>query len=744
MDKEKIFEIRRVLEETIIKYTDIIEDEAKSLQREHSIETIDKLHELFNKIEIENRLLQIGIVGRVKAGKSSLLNALLFNGKTVLPKAATPMTAALTILSYSEKLSAEVDFFTQKDLDDIRDNAQNYENQFNKIVTEKKEEYKKNNRFSSNIDLDEKIIRQAKRIMNEQFELSAAFDQYQRIKNSGISIRNLEEETHINAGSIEELGGKLLEFVGSDGKFMPFTKSVHIKLPQENLKDIQIIDTPGLDDPVQSREERTRELLKFCDVIFIVSPSGQFLNIEDIKLMDRITSKQGIRELAVVASQVDTQLMGSERNKFNGDLHKILKSITSNLGNHLSNTLLQLKESNPEILNTFDNLIEQGKEKVIHTSGVCQSLIESFDDNNNWDPNEQKVWSNLTLNYPDYFSLNDERLSKRNLELLANISATEEIIKNVQLQKDKILQEKRENLISSKFNSLIKYKESLINYATHQEDRIKNSNIKEIQEKKKSLEKIQKKASVSLNEEYYDLVKSLEINIKNDLVKTLKSYFKDTVEKVNESESSTSEEYTVDKGSGFFWWRSWTGNRYKTETRTVTSVRTGAVKSAIENLKSEIEDAVSIQSKEYMLEWKKSIYTQLLKILRSDIDDDDLEPQIIRSTIRNVLNNIEEPNIEYEKKLPASLNAKGVLTSSKAEEYLEAAHEYLANLKTIINTNINDYLKKLENALNGIDPSAKIFGGYTEKIAQLEEQLKTREIYLERFNKFIQELKGIS
>lgn len=744
MDKEKIFEIRKVLEETIIKYTDIIEDEAKSLQREHSIETIDKLHELFNQIEIENRLLQIGIVGRVKAGKSSLLNALLFNGKTVLPKAATPMTAALTILSYSEKLSAEVDFFTQKDLDDIRDNAQNYENQFNKIVTEKKEEYKKNNRFSSNIDLDEKIKRQAKRIMNEQFELSAAFDQYQRIKNSGISIRNLEKETHINAGSIEELGEKLLEFVGSEGKFMPFTKSVHIKLPQENLKDIQIIDTPGLDDPVQSREERTRELLKFCDVIFIVSPSGQFLNIEDIKLMDRITSKQGIRELAVVASQVDTQLMGSERNKFNGDLHKILKSITSNLGNHLSNTLLQLKESNPEILNTFDNLIEQGKEKVIHTSGVCQSLIESFDNNNNWDPNEQKVWSNLTLNYPDYFSLNDERLSKRNLELLANISATEDIIKNVQLQKDKILQEKRENLISSKFNSLIKYKESLISYATQQEDRIKNSNIKEIQEKKKSLEKIQKKASVSLNEEYYDLVKSLEINIKNDLVKTLKSYFKDTIDKVRESESSTTEEYTVDKGKGFFGWRSLFGKRYSTETRTVTSIRTGAVKSAIENLKSEIEDAVSIQSKEYMLEWKKSIYTQLLKILRSDIDDDDLEPQIIRSTIRNVLNNIEEPNIEYEKKLPASLNAKGVLTSSKAEEYLEAAHEYLANLKTIINTNINDYLKKLENALNGIDPSAKIFGGYTEKIAQLEEQLKTREIYLERFNKFIQELKGIS
>ena len=54
---------------------------------------------------------------------------------------------------------------------------------------------------------------------------------------------------------------------------MPFTKSVTIKLNNENLKDIEIIDTPGINDPIASREERTKELLKNCDVIFVVSPS---------------------------------------------------------------------------------------------------------------------------------------------------------------------------------------------------------------------------------------------------------------------------------------------------------------------------------------------------------------------------------------------------------------------------------------------------------------------------------------
>lgn len=37
-----------------------------------------------------DRQLNIGVVGQVKAGKSSFLNTLLFDGQPVLPKAATP------------------------------------------------------------------------------------------------------------------------------------------------------------------------------------------------------------------------------------------------------------------------------------------------------------------------------------------------------------------------------------------------------------------------------------------------------------------------------------------------------------------------------------------------------------------------------------------------------------------------------------------------------------------------------
>ena len=59
---------------------------------------------------------EIAFLGRSNVGKSSLINALLFEGKEVLPKAATPMTAALSIIEYSDEFKAEVEFYSKDDL----------------------------------------------------------------------------------------------------------------------------------------------------------------------------------------------------------------------------------------------------------------------------------------------------------------------------------------------------------------------------------------------------------------------------------------------------------------------------------------------------------------------------------------------------------------------------------------------------------------------------------------------------
>ena len=76
------------LQSFAVKCGDYIGDVRHRLVRQYGIDAPEKLRKAFENIMAENRLLNIGIVGRVKAGKSSLLNALLFAGQDVLPKAA--------------------------------------------------------------------------------------------------------------------------------------------------------------------------------------------------------------------------------------------------------------------------------------------------------------------------------------------------------------------------------------------------------------------------------------------------------------------------------------------------------------------------------------------------------------------------------------------------------------------------------------------------------------------------------
>ena len=331
MDNSRILAYREKLEQVVDKYGDFFGEEANRLCDEYRIPEAKKLQVELAAIADEERLLKIGIVGRVNSGKSSLLNALLFEGQSVLPKAATPMTAALAVLSHGDAVQAEVEFFTPDDIEDIKAKAGEYERQLKKRTDALLEEIKKKSKSAkSKKSPQDRAQSQAARDMRDNHHvLASSYEQYEKMKDSRISVGGLGESKLLNlSGDLSALQGQLADYVGADGPYMPFTKSVNIRLPQENLKDLEIVDTPGLNDPVASREARTQELLSQCDVVFVVSQAGQFMNKVDENLLDRITSKEGIRELYVVAVQVDTQLYGSEKEKNDGQLDRVLDSIT--------------------------------------------------------------------------------------------------------------------------------------------------------------------------------------------------------------------------------------------------------------------------------------------------------------------------------------------------------------------------------------------------------------------------------
>lgn len=69
--------------------------------------------------KLDNDVLIIGVIGQMKAGKSTFLNAFVFE-RDVLPAATTPMTAALTVITYGPEEKIEVEFYNSEEWDEQR------------------------------------------------------------------------------------------------------------------------------------------------------------------------------------------------------------------------------------------------------------------------------------------------------------------------------------------------------------------------------------------------------------------------------------------------------------------------------------------------------------------------------------------------------------------------------------------------------------------------------------------------
>ncbi len=327
MNAQELIQKSALIEKVIEKQG--LQEKAGPFISESAVIKTEELEKTIKGMQAENRGLKVGIIGRVKAGKSSLLNALIFEGKEVLPKAATTETSSLTILKYAQSLSAEAQFYNKKDIEELKRDHERYEKKFKEIVSEEKKKLEEEQqgllnkakgvkggtskdheeapkqKILSPEEIQERAERKAKSELDDDAKLTASHDQCERMKKSGL-INPKDLKTRIQADSLEELNQKLHQFVGKEGKFMPYTKAVQISLNNPNLKDLEIIDTPGVNDPIISREACTKALLKECDVVFVISPSNQFLTDSGMDLFDRVSNKEGIQRVYFVASQIDS------------------------------------------------------------------------------------------------------------------------------------------------------------------------------------------------------------------------------------------------------------------------------------------------------------------------------------------------------------------------------------------------------------------------------------------------------
>lgn len=423
--------------EVFIRKAESVIAEVSGHVKKEDIQSLDRLIVNFKmKTEDffrENRKLNIGVVGQVKAGKSSFLNTLLFGGKEILPKASTPKTATLTKMEYSDGNIIHIEYYAPEEWEVLEENAV--------------------------VDLDDEIYTSAREIV-------------EMVRKSGIDPMPYLEKGYerIQFASYEDLIAELNDYVGEDGRFTPIVKAVTLYLNKEEFKGLSIVDTPGLNDPIASRTIRTKEFMEVCDVVFFLSQSGSFLDKSDWILLSSQLPQKGVKKLVLIASKYDSGIrdilrLSDEDDIFGEDENtadnipkayriirkKLRKRAKSKVGEFVRE--LEARGSSQELI----EVIRQCEEPLMVSSLAYNMSGKAVSD---YTSEEKNIYSALRQFSKDMDS---------DLKLLGNFDEVKALFDEVVREKEEILEQKAKSFIPNAEEEL---KNLLLSYKEKSENRI--------------------------------------------------------------------------------------------------------------------------------------------------------------------------------------------------------------------------------------------------------------------------------
>lgn len=413
-----------------------------------------------DKLSNNNKVLKIGVVGQVNAGKSSFLNSLIFNGDNVLPKASTPMTAGLTVLQYADNNSFEVEYYNTREWEMFESKAEMYRQGIEEISQQNPEMSKEDAQLVYASKTENAIYVSA----NELVERCST--------NARKKIQDVAQKDIKKFSDIKDLAQVLENYVGAKGEYTSVVKCLVINLNDQRLKDIQIVDTPGVNDPVVSREERTRQFLGECHGVFFLSFSGRFFDSTDVEFLDNRIGANGIGSVVVVAS------------KFDSALCDIASKSKGNLPQAVENAQNSLQKQFTTNFNTSDYK-QQGGEKpsLAFSSGIGFSI--SHKPETEWDEMETHIVGIMKEYYPNFFGTTEDL--KDNFNALSSIDEIRETYLEGKFKKnqEKIIADKSEKYIMSTNKALKDLFTNLTERLAAQEHSIKNSDGTDLEEKRR-------------------------------------------------------------------------------------------------------------------------------------------------------------------------------------------------------------------------------------------------------------------
>lgn len=709
----------RQIEQTLSEHQELF-DEGKFLDFQSVTTTLETE---IQRAQQDARKLSIGIVGAMKAGKSSFLNACIFGGKDVLPKAATPMTAALTRIRYSETPQATVHFYERKDWEKIEDNAQKYEEQLNTKYSNYCKIYDRSHADSTEGVCSKQVFERTLFQQDVSEVLKSAKELTQMVGSNSAILEHLGDADVLDG----DIMAKLQDYVGARGRFTPIVNYVELEVNLPELEDLEIVDTPGLNDPIVSRSYATRQFLRACDVVILLSPCSQFMDANTVGLMANGLPDNGVRKVIVVGSKLDSGLLNEPKGSFAVASQHALNSYKG----QFRNTMQQAMRNNPRRAGIMEKISESD---LLFVSSTCSSMARKQKQHQPLSPAENLVLQNLHNNFPDF----DETL----LSSIGGISKVLKTLEAVRQQKAEIIHGKNNTLLETAQINHLRALDKIQQELSSSRTTLKNSTSEQLLQRTEAIQQVMESSRGKL----MYIFDGAAIGCKNKVNQLLPQL---TLEQQNHQRldvQTSSEEHHGVEGTGLF------GLIKEHYSYTVTNNRVD-VSEVVTNLEHHASTCQNTINQEFQYVFnREQLSHRIVEVVLDAFRKSDMEfdEDDIRLPLQNVLNELSSPEIRFDYTTYID-KVESQFPSGYAEN--DDIHK-LKSLQTRLLNEIDQDMGQqltaaLQMAANMLNKQAVTFADRIQELLcgeleKLQGQIQERETYLaayQQFDKTIQQMK---
>lgn len=709
----------RQIEQTLSEHQELF-DEGKFLDFQSVTTTLETE---IQRAQQDARKLSIGIVGAMKAGKSSFLNACIFGGRDILPKAATPMTAALTRIRYSETPQATVHFYERKDWEKIEDNAQKYEEQLNTKYSNYCKIYDRSHADSTEGVCSKQVFERTLFQQDVSEVLKSAKELTQMVGSNSAILEHLGDADVLDG----DIMAKLQDYVGARGRFTPIVNYVELEVNLPELEDLEIVDTPGLNDPIVSRSYATRQFLRACDVVILLSPCSQFMDANTVGLMANGLPDNGVRKVIVVGSKLDSGLLNEPKGSFAVASQHALNSYKG----QFRNTMQQAMRNNPRRAGIMEKISESD---LLFVSSTCSSMARKQKQHQPLSPAENLVLQNLHSNFPDF----DETL----LSSIGGINKVLKTLEAVRQQKAEIIHGKNNTLLETAQINHLRALDKIQQELSSSRTTLKNSTSEQLLQRTKAIQQVMESSRGKL----MYIFDGAAIGCKNKVNQLLPQL---TLEQQNHQRldvQTSSEEHHGVEGTGLF------GLIKEHYSYTVTNNRVD-VSEVVTNLEHHASTCQNTINQEFQYVFnREQLSHRIVEVVLDAFRKSDMEfdEDDIRLPLQNVLNELSSPEIRFDYTTYID-KVESQFPSGYAEN--DDIHK-LKSLQTRLLNEIDQDMGQqltaaLQMAANMLNKQAVTFADRIQELLcgeleKLQGQIQERETYLaayQQFDKTIQQMK---